>query len=401
MKLTHLFAGAAALAVAATAHADVTINITGATAFRAAAHQAILTSFTSVNYAFNAATLGSAGQAIFQGSFPGINGVTTIRTSWSGSVEGVRDLTAQANVNFLTPSAIVNNGANPNATTGTDPGKAQFGFSDVFQTSTPYLTPTLGGGPVGVVVFTMIGNEGIPITNITAQQFRAVIGNGFQPLSLFTGVSTDTARVFATGRNDFSGTRTTYLAETGYGIANPVQQYKVTAEDATTISTIRLWPANDGNNASTVWGNNVDGNGGYSSGGLVAGVLGKTSASASVLDAGGNPVFSAGQVYLVSWLGMSDAINAISNGAVGLGYDGVKITPANPLSNADRAKVTQGQYTAWGYEHLFFSGVLSADAQAFYNTLVAGMNATNLGASGIPLSEMSVGRTDDGGTVAP
>ncbi len=98
---------------------------------------------------------------------------------------------------------------------------------------------------------------------------------------------------------------------------------------------------------------------------------------------------------------MSDAINAITNGAVGLGYDGVKITPANPLSATDRAKVTQGQYTAWGYEHLFFAGVLSADAQTFYNTLVAGMNATNLGASGIPLSEMSVGRTDDGGTVAP
>ncbi len=99
----------------------------------------------------------------------------------------------------------------------------------------------------------MIGNEGIPITNITAQQFRAVIGNGLQPLSLFTGVSTDTARVFATGCTAFSGTCITYLAETGYGIATRVQQYKVTVEDATTISTIRLWPANDGNNASTVW----------------------------------------------------------------------------------------------------------------------------------------------------
>ncbi len=37
MKLTPLFAGAAALAIAATANADVTINVTGATAFRGAA----------------------------------------------------------------------------------------------------------------------------------------------------------------------------------------------------------------------------------------------------------------------------------------------------------------------------------------------------------------------------
>jgi hypothetical protein len=101
MKLKSLLIGASALGFAASAQAQTVINITGATAFRSAAHSAIMASFnqsgalgTTWNYAHNHASNGaSAGRAIYKGTFPGISGTTVIRTSWTGSVEGVRALT--------------------------------------------------------------------------------------------------------------------------------------------------------------------------------------------------------------------------------------------------------------------------------------------------------------------
>ena len=81
-------------------------------------------------------------------------------------------------------------------------------------------------------------------------------------------------------------------------------------------------------------------------------------------------------------------------------YNGVGISPANPLSAADQAKVTKGAYTLWGYEHLMYSGSLDPDQQTFFDDLTANIGA-NIGASGIPFANMTVSRSDDGGVVAP
>src|SRR3954451_657354 len=91
-----LLAPLAAVGLAHPAIADVTINVTGATAFRGAAVTAIRNSYTSVQYAFTGSFSGGT-QHLFVGTFPGIPGTTTVRTFWSGSTEGARDVIQEVN----------------------------------------------------------------------------------------------------------------------------------------------------------------------------------------------------------------------------------------------------------------------------------------------------------------
>jgi len=292
MKLKSILGGATlALAFLASAQADVTVNITGATAFRAATLASIKARYLAAGtplfkFAHDQATAGGttytgATRAIFIGNFPGVTGTTTIRCCFTGSVEGIRALVPGAAdpvpptyyqpalLTGTTATAVgaelANQGTTGAAALG---GISDIAFSDVTKSSTPYSAASLQPSTpsAGVILFTMIGNEGFPtsVTSITAQQFRALLAGGFQPLSLLTGNETDTDYVFATGRNDGSGTRTTYLAETGYGITQVVKQYVANVSSNTTLTTIQLVPAGGVNspvlpgqtakNASTVWG---------------------------------------------------------------------------------------------------------------------------------------------------
>ncbi len=201
-----------------------------------------------------------------------------------------------------------------------------------------------------------------------------------------------------------SGTRTTALAETGFGIANPVQQYKPTIEDADHrqpdsplalpetapmprrfgVTMLQATAATSAAAASEVsWA--------------------KPPPRLQVLAAEWQPRSSQQpRSHLVTWVGISDAITAISNGAVPLAFNGVGITPANPLGGADLRKITEGQYTAWGYEHLFYFGrTLPRRHDVLQRSRGRHEYRRTSGISGIPLDEMNVGRTDDGGTVAP
>jgi len=100
MKLTKYLAGFAAFAFAASANADVTVYVTGATAFRSAAIKAIKAKYlvgnggSSFKFAHDqaASSVASAGRVIFMGKFPGVSGTTTIDCCFTGSVEGVRAL---------------------------------------------------------------------------------------------------------------------------------------------------------------------------------------------------------------------------------------------------------------------------------------------------------------------
>ena len=283
-------------------------------------------------------------------------------------------------------------------------------------------------------MFTMIGSEGTPLTNITSQQFRGLFARGFQPLSYFSGnvadnpyppegvtPSANAAWVFATGRNDGSGTRTTYLAETGYGVTNPVRQYTVLTSSGNAMTSIQLVPeggANDSDpvtsgiqpytgqstgNASTVWGQDLPGNGGYSSGSSLRGHLGLTGGAVTVLDETYTDVFGEPQkLTLVSFLSLADAIKARDAGAVFLAYNGVKldgIATGSVMTPDDLAKVTNGLYTAWSYQHMYRRNDLtSGDVVTVYNAI---RNNLVLGSAGIAISQMNVGRESDGGTVAP
>jgi hypothetical protein len=321
-------------------------------------------------------------------------------------------------------------------TTNTEVATATIAFSDSSIASTPYAgTPLQPASPaVGVIVFTMVASEGSFLTNITSQQFRALMSEGYQPLSLFTGKANDNpasanpsvnARwIFGTGRNDGSGTRTIYLGETGYGVANPVKQYVVSNRSAGANNSLQLVPQggvtplptpplppntsvlNSTALASNTWFQDQPGNGGYSSGSGLVADLGNTGNSVYVLDDLGNLVFPAPvKTGLVTWISVNDAINAKNVGAVICGYNGVRLgslsaPAATQMSAGDIARVTEGQYAAWSYEYMYLRNDVApgSDELSVYNSLKASI-PNNLAAAGIKLQSMKVGRSEDFGTI--
>ena len=459
MKLKSI-TGLLALSITTPAFADVTVDITGATAFRAAALDTIKARYVASGQPFQfahdqaAGSFNGATRAIFKGTFPGVSGVTTIRTSFNGSVEGIKalvdspasDPTYYTDIpgNLVTAAAV--GGGETHTTTGgfaktTAASQSEIAFSDVSKNSTPFASASLqpSSATCGVVVFTMLTNEGSPITNVTAQQFRALAAAGFQPLSMFTGNASDTTNVFLTGRNDGSGTRTTYMAETGVGITTEIKQYVTVDSSSTALEAIQLVPAggvNDSDattagiqlptgsdikayvdggqtvtqlvaNASTVWSQDTNGNGGYSSGSTLRTDMGKTGTSGvTVFDAAGADAFGAPvRADLVTWLSLNDAVTARGNGAIFCGYNGVKLdgiaASGSTMSVADKGKVTNGLYTAWGYQQMYRRGdITTGDAVTVYNGIKTNIGS-NLAAAGIPTTDMAVVRSFDGGTVAP
>ena len=431
MNHKNILSGSIALALLSTsALADVEIRVTGATAFRSAAMTSIKTKFDlggSYTFAHNASAGGMTGadRATFKGSFPGITGVTTVRVSWNGSVEGIRAVALGGSFNpqfiqdaaLATPGTDAGEAANENAlkTGDTVAQLAKFTFSDVRQTSTPVASPVLqpSDAAVGITTFALLANEGAPagFTNVTNQQFKALFGSGKLPLSVFTGNSADVKNVYASGRNDGSGTRTTYMAESGLGITTLVNQFVATSSASNTINVIRKAPstATLGANtfASTLWNQDVDGNGGYVSGSTLRTDFGKVSNNVQVLDADGSELEPAGtDLLLVTFLSTPDARTAASNGGKILGWNGYGLTSlqsSSTLSIADRDAIAEGVYTAWSFQQFYYSGSLSADEATFDAAIRSGI-PTNLIPSrlnGIPMSEMHVGRGDDGAPVAP
>ncbi|MCX6971645.1 MAG: hypothetical protein NTV93_16015 [Verrucomicrobia bacterium] len=432
-----------AAASAQSGHADQEILITGATAFRKASIDAIVALFDSVqvnalansyNYATSANGVGTnvvnaAGASTFKGTFPGITGVTTIRCSWNGSVEGIRALVspgATYNAKYIQDAGIVGAGANYSKSATTQQA-ADFAFSDVLQSSTPELTPTLNGGSVGVVIFSLLANKGSTLSSITTNQFKDLFGNGYTKKSLLTGNSTDTTRVYAIGRNDGSGTRTTYLSSTGLGVTSKVKQYAATTTANGTFSAIQLIPDSgtgvnsDGNVIvngtpvtdfkSTIWGNDFVGNGGYQSGGTLGGVMQMTSSgNVTVKDEYGDavPALSGGSVDLVTFMAAGDIAANVANVKV-LAFNGVTVTPQSSgavVSSTDKAKVTSGAYEAWGTENLYYRGTIgtvTGGYKTFYDALKLKLaDSTIVDASGVTLGEMNVARTPtDGGIIGP
>ncbi|NQW99695.1 hypothetical protein HQ447_03480 [bacterium] len=445
MKPTTFIAGISAFALASAAYADVTVTVTGATAFRAATLLAIKSKFTASGAAFKfahdqvagnmSAAAPNATRALFIGTFPGVTGTTTIKCCFTGSVEGIRAVvgatdplppTYYPSTLLDSTTAVVGGGELAlNSSSAGSPvalgGPSDIAFSDVSKAITPYASyATLpSSSSVGVCAFTMLTNEGSTITNVTNLQYRALLTAGFQPLSLFTGNTADTTNVFATGRNDGSGTRSSYLSAVGFGVANAVKQYVTIASTSTALGTIQLVPAGGINtlnsqaatgqsaaNASTVWGQDIAGNGGYSSGSTLRGDMAKTGLSVTVLDNEGADSFGAPvRADLVTWLSVNDAATARANGAVFCAYNGYKLdgiaASGTVLSAGDKLKITEGQYTAWNYQQMYRRSIYTTgDVKNVYDGIKAAI-PSNLAAAGIALTDMHVGRANDGGTVAP
>ena len=164
-----------------------------------------------------------------------------------------------------------------------------------------------------------------------------------------------------TGRNNGSGTRVSILAETGYGFANAVNQFQPTVSGGFVTA---LGSA---------------GNGGFSSNSNVRTVL-EAPMSVGLADS----------FLVVGYLTISDATQAITNGAKELTYNGVAYSEEN---------VKNGNYSLWSYQWFYNTDGLTTDETTFRDTVVATIPA-NLGTAGIPIPDMKVDRSGgDGGQI--
>jgi len=410
---------AAVLACTQTASAGTNIYITGSTAFRGAVANAIVAlmggdanvKIAQAGSAQTSASFTGSNDFIVGGTLNGVTG-SVVFCHFTGSTQGITDVAHTNGLPFIPASALpASNGVANSAVSQTASGShaADIAFSDVFQSASTSLTPSLTDTKVAVIPFVWVANRGTTgISNVTAQQARAVLTAGYQAKSLFTGDATAadaTSYVMHVGRDDGSGTRATMMAETKYGIFNAVKQMKVTtsgtAGTTATVTSAQLWPI-DG--TSTL---NLAGNGGYSSGSFIKAIMGATSIPSGAYtgvefyDETGADQGNVGQVTFIACLGASDSSGAInSNGAVKLNYEGVDYW--NGTSAAVATQVYNGLYTMWGYEHIFTNGTPAGELATFITNMGSQFdNTTILGANGLRLSQMTVNRQYDGAVVGP
>ena len=381
------------------ASAQTTIRITGSTAFRAATHNAILAIIqpATLSYGYQGASFTGATEAIIKGTTVAAAGSVPviIKTAWSGSVGGV--------FTVVTQGPVPNPGANPPITAGwlvnttpTTPGgspnaplvfdapvTADIAMSDSFQSSTPFTSPGLHDTVVGVVPFVWVRNVGAPATlsNMTNQLAKAVLNNPGIPLSMFTANAADAGTlVYASGRNNDSGTRLDAFAESGFGIGTaPVQVDGSGTTDPLADTVVAgAWVA--GADGIAFWDPSL----GYSSGGSLA-----TEMSAT----GSNTVLPG---WLVTYLGINDS-NNVNAGNNDLTYNGVAYSVNN---------VQQGEYSFWSYEHLLYRvapgpNPLLAPARTVADGLATQIHNVNAANSGIVVTTMTVGRAVEGGVIIP
>ena len=397
MKTNKLILGASlVLALSSAANGQTVINITGATAFRAAANNSIIALLGGAGvtkYAYTGTQgIGGTNRAIFKGTVAGI-GAVTVRASWSGSTQGIADCASATPVQVLEDDELLL----PTTIAGaivTGPFEpvnqvAKFAFSDVSQASSTTLSPSLTGLEVGVVPFAFVANSGAPaaMANMTDQIMASLYANAAVPLRLFTGNPADNSLVYASGRNDGSGSRALVLAETRYGVFSAVQQFTGLTDQSTGAMTSLTFVSN----------------GGFSSNSGIRDLVYGLGNSVSV--DGGAP----GSATVLSYLTISDWTAATVTGknfdpdgagplpvqnqkAKGLTYNGVAYS---------EEAVKQGAYTLWGYQWLYQAPTITANELAFFNLFTAAIPA-NLGTAAIPIPSMTATRSGgDGGPVAP
>ncbi len=468
MKINLLFIGFLALFFVPFASA-LTIEITGSTAFRAATISAIHKLYTDSGQGFrfshnglNESDFTSADVITFEGRVNFINSTTVIRCSFNGSFEGLRAMAEPGQTGITgyngdarylklstaqTETAIVGGRNIENIDIGDFPfyvngerATAEMALSDVDKAISPYAANDMVGASPGVVVFGLVVSEGAnAITNVTAAQYNSLLTNGYVKMSQFTGNSADDTRlVFCTGFNDGSGTRAAYLTEMGFGASNPVQQFLVVSQNGNQIKAIQKVPVNGTNDSSpaagiqlpsgsdikafddgpetitqlstslsTVWGQNVAGNGGAFSGSVLRGHLALDGDSVTVFEADGFDFLGAPatNIGLVSWMGIDDAVRARAGGATFASFNGVSLAVSDNsgrvLTTADRNKIYNGQYTAWNFAQFYRRFTADADTLTLYNAIFATI-PNNLGwASLLRNVDMKIGRYADGGVITP
>jgi hypothetical protein len=433
-----LAVGAAALlGFTSAADADVTVRITGSTAFRAstiAAVETLLGGAGNFKAAYQSSgtitNTGAANNAIFQGTIASVPaaGVVTVKCAWSGSTGGIKTMVQNIPVTtWMTDASLPGTNTTVGIPSPTfDAGTiADVTMEDSAQASTGFTTSTLTEQKVGVIAFEwVVGNTNAPAAfdNITPLLAQAVISGG-APLSQFTGNPADTAQVvYMLGRNFDSGTRLSALAETGVGVFGGVQHIQATTTggsgagtNGSSINRMKLYPAE-----SVLSQPFAIGQSGYSSGGTIADILATPGALTAATAADGTNILPAeelqfGAGHLISYLGRGDASracrtsNIASNTARRLKVNGFQIwngTTFNPngtpVAGYNDALITEGLYQMWEFELLAYRqnyGTTSPQGKAVADAIANRIRTVDVTLSGTKLSDMHVSKAVEGGII--
>ncbi len=406
-----LAAGLLALAVAGSASAQTFVKVTGSTAFRAGTVAAIIDSLTTPTGAFVGSNINGANQAIIHGflkSGPSAGAEVYFQLAWAGSVGGMNATTNGLTQipGAFTPTTTWLSSANTLSTVsvtvsgggfvytfagGTNLGSPVFDaasrpdvtMSDTFQNTTNFATPVLANagnnGIVGIIPFVWVkGPDSAAVdaaapggyarfTNIDQNGAKNLLAAGAVPLSVFTGNSADQGvDVIISGRNNDSGTRFAAFCESQFGPNGAPIQWVLT---------------NDGTNINNV-GTAYAAADGYSSGGTLSKAVNlPPSAGAVATETNGVPFI------VVTYVGVADAMN-VNQGQNTLSYNGVaapiEVTPGtlDIFASGLAAKIQQGVYKFWEYEHLYYRNGLATVQQNAAN-LVTTQIGTDALASGI------------------
>jgi len=372
MKIaTYLAVAICAVAFTQEASAQTVVRIVGSTAYRAQMNTALrnlIASTTGAGYGYVGSNQNNANQAIYKGTVAGQSVIYL--TSMAGSTGGIQINSQGLNSNFLATTATTSVGGTASLPAGTDPQPSDVNMADTTQAATQFTSPALTAIKVGVITFEWICNDGAPagLTNVTPQMVKALYAGGTASLATFTGVPTDDAvTVYAVGRDFDSGTRSATFAEMGISNIDPVNQYQLTVSGGFITSEV-IWPP------YTLLGLPVvEGNGGYSSGGLIA-------------TAFTNPSSDSTKAYL-SYVGVSDAATAVAGGARSLKFMGVPYSLEN---------VYNGSYAFWNYQFVCYKTTLTGPKKTLADALATRIK--NFDAL-VKLSDMRVVRNNDGGVI--
>lgn len=441
MKLLQILAiSAAALASASVASAQTVIRIVGSNGDRTATQTAIskllASGWTFQGTNGNTSSSGALGTATgsnfgaWNGSYAG--NPVIIKVSFSGALAGIAAVAGNTDQRFVVSNGT-GTGSVPNPLNGLTPGsdyeigKADFGFSTNFQSTSPFLGLFEGvtynqvvQEVVGVSPLAFYASPGFPVAgaNITTQLAQLLYTTGSTTLALFTGDFTNDVNktVWAIGRNTDAGQRFGAYTEVGLGTATAVKVWKPAITGATTTSgityggtanSVELWPA------ETISGIfSPLGSGGYDAGATLAPVLTTTLAPNAYKGQFFDPDTETNQFlypnatagYFIGYLTPGDGnprvlgttgIVPAPNRGVLLKYNGVELTDDN---------IRNGRYTAWLYNRILkpqtgLTGVKLTFANALRDQ-IRNVDAPS-GGGLFDDAAFKVKRNQDGGLVVP
>jgi hypothetical protein len=394
-----LLAVAAALTIASASAQTRTIYISGSTAFRSVANNAIR-DYCTLNggriTASNNSSFGSASRYV--GTFSNSGSLHYISVAWSGSEGGIQSCAGPrsgpkaVNVSFWPTNA---SGTSSN---GVVSAVTHITFSDTYQGTSSFngrymgnvyspLTGVDSDGIIGVVPFCWVASRGCPVTNVTSIAAQYLIPSGNVPVALFTGNAADENKgVYLLGRNSDSGTRLATFGECGYGANELPQQYRYNS-----TTNIQLYPP------ETINGVYADiGNSGYSSGANIAVAMTNFLGAGPALMVDGSPSLYASN-YLIGYSGITDANAHTNNGLMKLTYNGVDSSTNN---------IINGSYSFWTYQHLYWN-TASANSIPLVETVaralttsIRGLNTSQV-LPNVGYNDMRVGRLGDGSSIYP